>query len=35
MIRVVVIAGGVSNHGDTQPRAVHAAMLLFAVGIAL
>jgi hypothetical protein len=35
MIRVDVIASGVSGHGDTQPRAVHATVLLFAAGIAL
>jgi hypothetical protein len=35
MIRVDIIASGVSGHGTTQPRAVHAPVLLLAAGIAL
>jgi hypothetical protein len=35
MIRVDIIASGISGRDGTQPHAVHAPMLLFAAGIAL
>ncbi len=35
MIRVDIIAIGVSGRGRAQPRAVHATVLLIAAGIAL
>jgi hypothetical protein len=35
MIRVDVIANGVSSHHGAQPRAVHAPVLLLVAGIAL
>jgi hypothetical protein len=35
MIRVDIIAIGVSSRGGAQPRTVHATVLVFAAGIAL